>query len=418
MAKAWLKGRIQAFSDQESQSDPKATLNSALATKTQRDREVEHGSQLLKSEWPLLWADVDRLIETTSDKQEQRLIRQSGALADAWARFQQKLPRAEQENMRNTPPSLFVLCNAVHAAESRWQSKRDESRWEVVKKTFVKLSRSTEDYSQLLAVVPANDKYISLLTGSLSAVVKHEDIAFAIADILEQLCKDMKYWKKQIMAHPDVQSMQDDVRELYIVKFELLTEIFTEWSSSSIKRFWKSFDKNVANKLFGSRKAAIERLTLELDRAADLDSQERNGLMQQYILNLPTKQDLEGVRLQLGEDIVKLFVAVDASDRFASTASLPESASLALHKSHEDQQISSGKDTALSTQRFKRHDVLRSIPSGERLLRHPLKEVERLRDRASHLEIDRRIVSRLHEWTSNKSKSNTCPRLRRILSPR
>lgn len=64
MAKAWLKGRIQAFSDQESQSDPKATLNSALATKIQRDREVEHGSQLLKSEWPLLWADVDRLIET------------------------------------------------------------------------------------------------------------------------------------------------------------------------------------------------------------------------------------------------------------------------------------------------------------------------------------------------------------------
>lgn len=94
------------------------------------------------------------------------------ALAKAWEKFQRKLPAEQRENLRDKPPSLSVLCNAVRSAGSKWQIRRDESKWGAVKSAFAKLSRSTDDYSQLLAVIPANDKYIALLTGSLSAIVK------------------------------------------------------------------------------------------------------------------------------------------------------------------------------------------------------------------------------------------------------
>ena len=68
------------------------------------------------------------------------------------------------------------------------------------------------------------------------ASMNHQEIANGVANSLNGLSEDIAYWNSLIHERGNTKIMRRYVRELYVVVFEFLTEIFTKWSKSSWKR--------------------------------------------------------------------------------------------------------------------------------------------------------------------------------------
>ena len=102
----------------------------------------------------------------------QRPLKQSRDLAKAWEKFQRQLPDEYRLQLRSSPPSLSTLFESLEVAQKRWQAAQDETKFGRVKSTFAKVARSMDDHSQILDVLPNNDKYVSLITGSMACIVK------------------------------------------------------------------------------------------------------------------------------------------------------------------------------------------------------------------------------------------------------
>lgn len=69
-------------------------------------------------------------------------------------------------------PSLKQLVQCVEKASQTWQEKREGKSTGRLKQGFANLCQSFQDHRSLLAVVPKDDKYVCLLTGSLSAIAQ------------------------------------------------------------------------------------------------------------------------------------------------------------------------------------------------------------------------------------------------------
>ena len=82
------------------------------------------------------------------------------------------MPDGLKSNIADQPPMIVDVLKAVDIAQSKWKASREASKAGRLRKGFSKLCGSLDDYKVLLAVVPSSDKYICILTGSLSAIVK------------------------------------------------------------------------------------------------------------------------------------------------------------------------------------------------------------------------------------------------------
>jgi hypothetical protein len=331
------------------------------------------------------------------------LLKCSQALAKAWKTFQQRLPLEQQGILHDAPPKLSTLFNAVKAASNKWEAERDESRWGKTKALFAKLARSADDHSQLLAMVPNNDKYFSLITGSLSAItdatLRHEELAVALSESLEQLCEDIAHWREQVLVHAKVPSMQGYVRELYVLVFEFLTGIFTKWSASGFSRFARAFDKNTADKLFKSKKLKIERLTMKMDRAATLDTEAKISAMEDHLSNLQkgiSEEYMEQLILRLGGRVQRML----QEHEFRKQPQLQITPAATIKP-----QGSTATMEAPSYHENVGVDVLAAIPNLEELFAVPLRSMTGLAGRASRLRIESRVVTKLRDWISGKTVS-------------
>lgn len=104
--------------------------------------------------------------------EETRLLKHGCDLAKAWEKFQRQLPEEHRLPLRGKPPNLSTLFESIEVAQKRWQAARDGTKFGRVKSTFAKVARSMEDHGQILEVIPNNDKYVSLITGSMACIVK------------------------------------------------------------------------------------------------------------------------------------------------------------------------------------------------------------------------------------------------------
>ncbi|KAI7286659.1 hypothetical protein KC345_g992 [Hortaea werneckii] len=254
-----------------------------------------------------------------------------------------------------------------------------------------------DDHSQILEVLPNNDKYVSLITGSMACIVKatinHEDIALALTDSLEQLCEDITHWKKQVLAHPDLPSIQKDVQELYVVVFQYLTDVFATWSSSGWKRFSLSFDKNAMVKLFSTRQAQIDRLSERIDRAAKLHEQKS---IQTILASVVTKADFEDGLLKLGCRFQTYLEGLDLRRR-PQRSSYSDSSPPLLLTAPEEQELEH-EQPEVHVHRVDKQEIIDQIPEFKRLLTLPINDAKSHSHRATHLETDRRVVLKLHNW--------------------
>ncbi|RMZ01524.1 hypothetical protein D0864_03433, partial [Hortaea werneckii] len=333
----------------------------------------------------------------TAVPEETRLLKHGRDLAKAWEKFQRQLPEEHRLPLRGKPPSLSMLFESIEVAQKRWQAARDGTKFGRVKSTFAKVARSMDDHSQILEVFPNNDKYVSLITGSMACIVKatinHEDIALALTDSLEQLCEDIMHWKKQVLAHPDLPSIQKDVQELYVVVFQYLTDVFATWSSSGWKRFSLSFDKSAMTKLFSTRQAQIDRLSERIDRAAKLHEQKS---IQTILASVVTKAELDDALLKLGCRLQTYLEGLDVRRR-PRRSSCSDSSPPLLLTAPEEQQLEDEQPEVHVIQ-VDKQEIIHQVPDFERLLSLPLNDAKTHSHRATHLETDSQVVLKLHNW--------------------
>ncbi|KAI6841807.1 hypothetical protein KC332_g4127 [Hortaea werneckii] len=381
------------------------SFSRALNLKVEADQQLEARADQHQREWALFFADADRVSQMTTVPEEIRLLQHSRDLAKAWEKFQRQLPEEHRLPLRGNPPGLSILFESIEQAHKRWQTRRDGTKFGRVKSTFAKVARSMDDHSQILDVLPNNDKYVSLITGSMACIVKatinHEDIALALTDSLEQLCEDIMHWKKQVLAHPDLPSIQKDVQELYVVVFQYLTDIFTSWSRSGLKRFSLSFDKNAMTKLFSTRQAQIDRLSERIDRAAKLHEQKS---IQAILASVVTKAELEDALLKLGCRMQTYLEGLDLRRR-PQRSSYSDSSPPLLLTAPEEQRLEDDQPQ-VHVYQVDKQEIIHQIPDFERLLNLPVNDAKNHSHRATHLETDSRVVLKLHDWLDGAVGSN------------
>jgi hypothetical protein len=105
-------------------------------------------------------------------QEEIELDKSGRVLAQHWLKFQQLLPKGHASKVQGAPPSMKDVVDAVATANDTWKKNREESIAGKAKEKFGILCQSLESHKEMLAVVPQGDKYVSLITGSLSSIVK------------------------------------------------------------------------------------------------------------------------------------------------------------------------------------------------------------------------------------------------------
>ncbi|CAJ2509403.1 Uu.00g144290.m01.CDS01 [Anthostomella pinea] len=202
---------------------------------------------------------------------------QSRQLYHAWTKFCDRLPEGQRDEMSKGTPSLKFLHESVAKASQTWTEKRGGTRIGRVKGVFTRLCDNFTSHSNLVSVLPVDDKYVTLLTGSLSAIaqasINHQELADGVAESLDELSQDMVYWNRLISEYSDTAILQRYIMELYVVVFEFLTEIFTQWSRSSWKRFIKSFDENAFQNIFSEKRNRIKAIEQRMKKHAELEFQ-------------------------------------------------------------------------------------------------------------------------------------------------
>ncbi|KAF5973951.1 hypothetical protein FBULB1_8020 [Fusarium bulbicola] len=191
------KGVTRRFSDDFMTSAPDEPLGRALGAKVAFDRNRERGSPL-REEWAQLLLKGRELANTCVSDEEVVLFEQSRRLYAAWDKFRHDLPKDQQTKLEpNDRPDLNYLLATVAKASESWKLDRDESKLGKLKSKFHSICQSCRENSSLLAIIPKDDKYITLLTGSISliaqATINHQKIAEGVADTLDDPSHDINF---------------------------------------------------------------------------------------------------------------------------------------------------------------------------------------------------------------------------------
>jgi len=228
------------------------------------------------------------------------------------------------------------------------------------------------------------------------ATIRHEDLALALSECFEQLCEDIAHWKKRVLKHLTVRLVQEKVRELYTIVFQFVTDIFTEWYASSWKRFKKSFDKNAASKLFQPHKDKLERLSSQLD---GLIRDHEHEVIQKDVAELTriTTEKTSEVLHMLG---LVLNVQLEEHQRTVHDES-SISKRLLVSSGHANEH----GDSKIATRPFEQQEMLSRIPNLASHTQRP-EEFQRLLERASQLQIDKRTTEVLQRWISVQEPTN------------
>ncbi|OOQ85138.1 hypothetical protein PEBR_27005 [Penicillium brasilianum] len=430
-------GLIRRFSDDISESSPAEPLGRALAAMVAVDRNQER-SMSLRSEWDQLLLKGRELAEESVPDDEAVLLQQSQRLYAAWSKFRGNLPRDQQLELgdRNRPDIKFLVAT-VSKASASWQSGRDDSKLGKLKSKFQGLCKTFTSHSALLSVFPKDDKYVTLLTGSLSAIaqatINHQKIAEGVADTLEDLSHDIDIWNRQMKEHGEIPALRRYIQELYVVIFEFFTEIFNKWSKSSWKRFLTSFDESAFNELFTSKKNRMLAIQYRMNSHISLDFHHRTTrslefmIQQQYLLYknqerfsqiLPDQINrLCEQRLLVGESLQRLLdqqqyfrpeiprlteitsIQEDTTGRIlppASTSNDPETEALKVEEFPVSQ----------TRYQFSRTEILAEIKDFTDQWKSQVDRLIQVTNQAPILQVDREVHNRLVTWLRAPSCTN------------
>ncbi|KAK8075708.1 hypothetical protein PG997_010371 [Apiospora hydei] len=213
--------------------------------------------------------------------------------------------------------------------------------------------------------------------------------------------------------------------ELYTVVFEFLTEIFTQWSKSSWKRFVKSFDEQAFNGLFAEKRKRIKSIEnrmrqhadgahMQADLAFQRDTGQRLSEMQLQV------QTLTQVIQKLGIDVQSVFeskfkqIPYRSADDPLDRLSEPPLVDWAVSSVAEDRVPAEPipKDTAIPTNQITDNkatgancctvsDVLGLLEPIAEQYNKRMQELVGLTSTALKVAVDIQIKRHLNSWTSS-----------------
>ncbi|KAJ5452461.1 hypothetical protein N7445_000644 [Penicillium cf. griseofulvum] len=430
-------GLIRRFSDDISESSPGEPLGRALAAKVAVDRNQERSASL-RAEWDQLLLEGRELAQESVPDEEAILLQQSQRLYAAWSKFRSGLSKNSQLEAGDWDrPDINFLVATVTKASATWQSGRDESKLGRLKSKFQGLCKTCSSHSALLSVIPKDDKYVTLLTGSLSAIaqatINHQNIAEGVADTLEDLSYDIDIWNRQMKEHGNIPALRRYIQELYVVVFEFFTEIFTKWSKSSWKRFLTSFDESAFNELFTSKKNRMLAIQHRMNSHINLDFQSRTTrslemmIQQQNMLYqhqerlnqvLPNQLDqLCKQRFLVGESLERL---LDQQQYFRLVLPQP-SLITRIHENTAGEILtptsisddpetevpkSEGSPVSKTPYQFSRTEIQAEIVRFTDQWKSQINHLIQVTNRAPLLQIDREVHNRLVTWLRASSSTN------------
>ena len=271
---------VRTFSDELQQKRPGEALSRGLAAKVALDRHRDGHYKRQQQQWDVFLLDAREMAQAFIPDEEAVLLDQSQRLYAAWTKFRDSLPTEQRQELGpGERPDIRYLIKSVARAASTWKENQEQTRTGRVKATFFRLCDNCQNHSSLFAVIPSHEKYLCLLTGSLSAIaqasVNHQNIAEGVAESLESLSKDIEFWNRQIAEHGNIAVLRQHVQELYIVVFEFFTEVFSKWSQSSWRRFRTSFNDDAFDKLFTAKRDRITAIEKRIDREITLEFQKK-----------------------------------------------------------------------------------------------------------------------------------------------
>ncbi|RJE23955.1 hypothetical protein PHISCL_03714 [Aspergillus sclerotialis] len=413
-------GLIRRFSDKLSETSPSEPLSRGLAAKVAVDRNRERS---LQHEWDRLLLDGRELAESVVQDEEAVLLDQSRRLYSAWKKFQDSLPKDQRIQLgSHDRPDVKYLVETVSRASATWQADREKTKSGKLKHKFSNLCETCKNHSTLLSVIPKDDKYVTLLTGSLSAIaqasINHQNIAEGVVDTLDELSQDIDFWNRQMAEHGNIPELRRYIQELYVVMFEYFTEIFIRWSKSGWKRFLTSFDEGAFNRLFTERRNRITAIERRMERHVTLDFQHRTRVsteklvqsQQELLTSLPEKLDsqrrLLGSSLQLLLEQQKQWIP--ELPRPESPAALLQSSPVVISQepSVENNPIPEKNQIKKSRHRFSRADIQAELTLFMERLRDQMGQLIQTTHHASLLQIDQHVHRQLKIWLKSSESTS------------
>ncbi|KAF2234473.1 hypothetical protein EV356DRAFT_501695 [Viridothelium virens] len=219
----------------------------------------------------------------------------------AWKEYQEILPKHDRITLDSNPPTLRNIELACDQWYKAYRAKEDDKLISI-KENFQQFCNTLDAHSDLFSVFPNGDKYVSLLSGTISSIVKasvnHGKINEGFAIALRTIAGLMRHWQAQLELHgryastphgsfgrsltsPKIRTpftneiVVSIIAELYTHVFKFLTNMMKKWIRSSFRRATRSFDKTFRSEYIDKPMAALERLSQELDREAiDLHQRE------------------------------------------------------------------------------------------------------------------------------------------------
>lgn len=122
----------------------------------------------------------------------------------------------------------------------------------------------------------------------VKATINHQTIADGISEALEAVRNDMLYWRRQMALHGKNAWMRRYILRLYVIIFEMYTDIFVEWSSTKWDRLKGNFDRSFFDKKVTSKRAEMKSLEHDLEREAELSTQIRTW-------EIPTRGEVQAM---------------------------------------------------------------------------------------------------------------------------
>ena len=236
--------------------------------------------------------------------------------------------------------------------------------------------------------------------------MNHEKIAEGVGDGIKKLSEDLVFWNRQLGVHGDSPAMQGYIRDLYVVIFEFLTEVFVDWSSSGWKRLASSFNKNAFDRLFGSKRAQMDAVAARLDREANLETQKRIRAMYDDHLKLTQSSkdsiaELKSLALDLGSRSQRLLEGLDFKPiAYAGlpSAPQPETQILAIEASSD---ADSDAHSLPSSDMYCREDLIKTISSHINVQNVQHNQLGSILSDTSNLVVDARVADGLQSWTKS-----------------
>ncbi|CAG8980773.1 hypothetical protein HYALB_00012873 [Hymenoscyphus albidus] len=234
---------VRRYSERIRDELPNEPLSQELAVKVNSEAERQHkGKYYIDEAMKGMFGEDGtdpKFYESIYNTKLSELESKSEEVKLHWHKFQSKLKLSEVDKIKTTSePDMSVLRDAIKEAESQLQQKKESNLGKT--KTFLNRSVSCLDkYHHLFDLLPTGDKYTSIFTGSLTAIVKISDHVRALYFVVKD--------------HPNSMYIKYHITLFYYDLFGFLVIVMQQWYSSSWRRIAKSYGdsflKNVQDTL-------------------------------------------------------------------------------------------------------------------------------------------------------------------------